>query len=305
MYDQTANYGPGYHPPSRVGKEPIYDSSYDRSVVPDKRYDHRASNDLYGSAARDGRHVVPHSHTGTTTANPDPYLLTSQNNYINNRPSDSKMLVNVGGVRHEILYTTLAKFPQTRLGLLKECRTEDAILNYCDYYSYDDNEYFFDKNSRVFACIISCYRTGKLHIPDEICLSELVTELRYWGFDESFLDMCCSQKYRMRKLLYQEMRAEAENEILQMYGYQYQVFDDRFGVGPCAPYRKFLYDSYENPRIAKTTKVSLSLVIRILHHISSHSFLISGPSSDLNHLQHHSCSSCCPALRGIDSRLVD
>ena len=154
-------------------------------------------------------------------------------------------------------YTTLAKFPSTRLGLLKECRTEDAILNYCDHYSYDENEYFFDKNARIFASVISCYRTGKLHIPDEFCLSELVTELRYWGFDESFLDMCCSQKYRVRKLLYQEMRAEAESEMYQMYGYQYQgMFDERFGVGRCAAIRKFLHDSFENPRASRTLKVS-------------------------------------------------
>lgn len=115
---------------------------------------------------------------------------------------------------------TLEKFPNTRLGRLQECRTEDAILSYCDYYSYEDNEYFFDKNPKIFAAVLSCYRTGKLHIPDEFCLTELVTELRYWGFDESCLDMCCQQKYRGRKILYQEMRNEVEYEMYQQYGYQ-------------------------------------------------------------------------------------
>ena len=177
---------------------------------------------------------------------------------------DYKMIVNVGGVRHEILWATIEKFPNTRLGRLQECRTEDAILSYCDYYSYDDNEYFFDKNPRIFNAVISCYRTGKLHIPDDFCLTELVTELRYWGFDESLLDMCCQHKYRGLKMQYQELRNDLEMKTYQQqYGYAagfgttagFEMFDERFGVGQCAVYRKFLYDSYENPRIARTTKV--------------------------------------------------
>lgn len=182
-----------------------------------------------------------------------------------NRSNDYKILVNVGGVRHELLWSTLEKFPFTRLGRLQECRTEDAILNYCDHYSYDENEYFFDKNPKIFQAIISCYRTGKLHIPDEFCLTELVTELRYWGFDENFLDMCCQQKYKNRKLLYQEMKAEAEAELWNLYGYgnnnylnnypYNQMYDERFGIGQCAIYRKFLWDSFQNPRFSKRTKV--------------------------------------------------
>lgn len=199
--------------------------------------------------------------------------------YINRsaRASDHKMLVNVGGVRHEILWVTLEKFPNTRLGRLQECRTEDSILNFCDFYSYEDNEYFFDKNPRIFNAVLSCYRIGKLHLPDEFCLTELVTELRYWGFDENYLDLCCQQKYKGRKLLYQEMKSDYEQEMYQQYQYQLgltgmggipgydnmnmMMYDDRFGVGQCAAYRKFLWDSYENPRYSKTTKVSVVLSI--------------------------------------------
>lgn len=197
-----------------------------------------------------------------------PHSISQQAPYSSrfNRSNDYKILVNVGGIRHELLWSTLEKFPFTRLGRLQECRTEDAILNYCDHYSYDENEYFFDKNPRIFQSVVSCYRTGKLHIPDEFCLTELVTELRYWGFDEHFLDMCCQQKYKNRKLLYQEMKADTEAELWQLYGYgnnnyfnnypYNQMFDGRFGVTQCAIYRKFLWDSFENPRSSKRTKVS-------------------------------------------------
>lgn len=193
--------------------------------------------------------------------------------------NENKMLVNVGGHRHEILWRTLEKFPSTRLGRLHDARTEDSILQFCDFYSYEDNEYFFDKNPVIFSSVLSCYRNGKLHIPDEFCLSEIVTELRYWGFDENFLDMCCQQKYRTRKMLYQEMKAEAETELLQLYGYPtnqmpmmagmpgfagYGMYDDRWGVGVCAVYRKFFYDSFENPRISKTTQVSIQQHLEIV-----------------------------------------
>lgn len=203
------------------------------------------------------------AHHHHSTSQQSPYMSRT------NRCNDYKILVNVGGVRHELLWSTLEKFPFTRLGRLQECRTEDAILNYCDHYSYDENEYFFDKNPRIFQSVVSCYRTGKLHIPDEFCLTELVTELRYWGFDEHFLDMCCQQKYKSRKLLYQEMKADAEAELWQLYGYgnnnyfnnygYNQMYDGRFGVTQCAIYRKFLWDSFENPRFSKRTKVSASV----------------------------------------------
>lgn len=275
MYEQGSYADPGFGSSHRTGKE--YDSGggYDSQTnqVIDKRA--YASSDIYRDRERlDPRdryassirtndqfltatdpypashHLHPH-HLHPSSTGLIPGRVTGKNN--------NKMLVNVGGIRHEILWTTLEKFPTTRLGRLHECRTEDLILQFCDYYSYEDNEYFFDKNPRIFASVISCYRTGKLHIPDEFCLSELVTELRYWGFDESFLDMCCQQKYRTRKMLYQEMKAEAETELYQLYGYTpaygYEMFNP-FGIGQCAAYRKFLYDSYENPRIGKTTRVS-------------------------------------------------
>lgn len=69
------------------------------------------------------------------------------------------------------------------------------------------------------------------------------------------------------------MKAEAESEMYQMYGfnYQYDMFDDRFGIGRFAVYRKFLYDSYENPRISKTTKVSTFVISISLNGVSCRS----------------------------------
>lgn len=216
MYADTASAG-GYAATTRKRIDD-YDKIYDKGY---------ASSGCYSMTPAVAPHHAAslHYQSTPTLSQTHPYhqdplhMHMSPHARRTNLHQDYKMFVNVGGVRHEILWATIAKFPNTRLGRLQECRTEDAILSFCDYYSYEDNEYFFDKNPRIFAAVISCYRTGKLHIPDEFCLSELVTELRYWGFDESLLDMCCQQKYRGRKILYQEMRNDLELEMYQQYGY--------------------------------------------------------------------------------------
>ena len=89
MYDQT--YDSTYGAAVRTGKE-RFESDYDRSLV-DKRY---ASNQVYGRSSN------AHSYPGTT----DTYHPSAGQTVYSNtcrQPSDSKMLVNVGGVRHEIL----------------------------------------------------------------------------------------------------------------------------------------------------------------------------------------------------------
>ncbi|KAK5969450.1 Potassium voltage-gated channel protein Shaw, partial [Trichostrongylus colubriformis] len=74
--------------------------------------------------------------------------------------SEYRIILNVGGVRHETYKHTLKKIPATRLSrLTTNLANYDPVLN----------EYFFDRHPGVFSQILNYYRTGKLHYPLDVC----------------------------------------------------------------------------------------------------------------------------------------
>ncbi|XP_068171796.1 potassium voltage-gated channel subfamily S member 2 [Antennarius striatus] len=108
--------------------------------------------------------------------------------------------VNVGGLKKSLCSSTLMKFPDTRLGKLLACDSEEDILQVCDDYDVQHKEFYFDRNPGLFPYVLHFYQTGKLHIMEELCVFSFSQELEYWGINEFFLDSCCSYRFHDRKL---------------------------------------------------------------------------------------------------------
>jgi len=96
--------------------------------------------------------------------------------------ADHRVILNVGGIRHETYKATLKKIPATRLSRLTE-----ALANYDPIL----NEYFFDRHPGVFAQILNYYRTGKLHYPTDVCGPLFEEELEFWGLDANQVRTWC------------------------------------------------------------------------------------------------------------------
>lgn len=153
-----------------------------------------------------------------------------------------RVILNVGGIRHECLWSTLERLPKTRLGRLNKCSSSEELMQLCDDFDMDKGEYFFDRHPASFAVVLNFYRTAKLHLLDEICVMSFSEDLDYWNIDEVYLEPCCQHKYHQRKEnVLEEIRRD--EETIRLSG---QTED--FGNGYCAPWRKRVWYALEQPQ---------------------------------------------------------
>ncbi|XP_007452614.1 PREDICTED: potassium voltage-gated channel subfamily G member 4 [Lipotes vexillifer] len=110
-----------------------------------------------------------------------------------------EMLVNVGGKRYLLPWSTLDEFPLSRLSKLRFCRSHEEIAQLCDDYDEDNQEFFFDRSPSAFGVIASFLAAGKLVLLQEMCVLSFQEELTYWGIEEANLETCCLQTL-LRKL---------------------------------------------------------------------------------------------------------
>ena len=64
---------------------------------------------------------------------------------------DRPVVINVGGIRFYVSWSLIDRLPQTRLGRLRRARNTQDILDLCDKFNIEDNEYYFDRHPRNFG----------------------------------------------------------------------------------------------------------------------------------------------------------
>uniref|UniRef100_A0A671SRN2 Potassium voltage-gated channel subfamily G member 2-like n=1 Tax=Sinocyclocheilus anshuiensis TaxID=1608454 RepID=A0A671SRN2_9TELE len=128
---------------------------------------------------------------------------------------DRTAIINVGGIRYRIPWSTLEEFPLTRLGKLRSCSNAEEILDLCDDYDAHCNEFFFDRSPSAFRSIVTFLAAGKLRLLREMCALSFQEELLYWGVEEASLEWCCLRKLRLRQEEQRErLRLEEEEAEL-------------------------------------------------------------------------------------------
>ena len=143
----------------------------------------------------------------------------SNSNFRDSLPSrgvtKDRVIINVGGYRHETYLSTLRVVPDSRLAWIAENASKQAD------YDPENNEYFFDRHPGVFVNIINYYRTGKLHCPSDVCGPLFEEELAFWGIDELQMEPCCWSNYTQHRDAQETLKAfeglqksvdESENE---------------------------------------------------------------------------------------------
>ncbi|KAJ8412133.1 hypothetical protein AAFF_G00144000 [Aldrovandia affinis] len=185
--------------------------------------------------------------------------------------SEDKLVhINVGGLKRSLCSSTLRKFPDTRLGRLLACDSEEAILQVCDDYDVQQGEFYFDRNPGLFPYVLHFYQTGKLHIMEELCVFSFCQEIEYWGINEFFLDSCCSYRYHDRKLENRHKSWDEESDVSSVDTSVDEISDlnkdiQHFQDMRCGNLRKCLWLTLENPGYSIPSKlfsfVSITVVL--------------------------------------------
>ncbi|KAG9287586.1 hypothetical protein G9A89_019647 [Geosiphon pyriformis] len=96
-----------------------------------------------------------------------------------NQAGPERIILNIGGQKYETYRSTLTAYPDTFLGTMFQER------NRCLLHPANENEFFFDRNSRAFHYILEYYRTGEILFDETssytgMARKELEKELDFW-----------------------------------------------------------------------------------------------------------------------------
>ncbi|XP_069760152.1 voltage-gated potassium channel KCNC2-like [Narcine bancroftii] len=146
---------------------------------------------------------------------------------------NERIVLNVGGTRHETYRNTLKTLPGTRLALLADSDSQSNAEN-----DPKVNQYFFDRHPGVFAYVLNYYRTGKLHCPADVCGPLFEEELAFWGIDETDVEPCCWMTYRQHRDAEEALDIFETPDLLSgqvQDGEDEAELNKRLGIEECSP----------------------------------------------------------------------
>lgn len=103
-------------------------------------------------------------------------------------------ILNVGGTKYAFTRDVIRDFPLRRVSRLHSCSSEKEVLEVCDDYDRERNEFFFDRHSEAFVFIMLYVRSGKLRFVPRMCELSFYNEMLYWGLESSHLEFCCQRR---------------------------------------------------------------------------------------------------------------
>ncbi|KAK0146781.1 Potassium voltage-gated channel subfamily C member 4 [Merluccius polli] len=142
--------------------------------------------------------VCVSSYRGRKSGNKPPSKSCLKEEMSRGEDSD-KIIINVGGTRHETYKSTLRTLPGTRLAWLAHPADPQVNPDSDPVPAGGNNELFFDRHPGIFAYVLNYYRTGKLHCPADVCGPLFEEELAFWGIDETDVEPCCWMTYRQHR----------------------------------------------------------------------------------------------------------
>ncbi|XP_013889793.1 potassium voltage-gated channel subfamily V member 1 isoform X2 [Austrofundulus limnaeus] len=97
------------------------------------------------------------------------------------------------------------------------------------------------------------YKTGHLHVMEELCEISFQQEIEYWGIEEVFINSCCRERYHRRKEL---------KESLDLHPvFQPDNGGEDFIGAFCPTLRRRLWDLLERPETSRAAQTFGSLSV--------------------------------------------
>nr|KAG5694306.1 hypothetical protein BaRGS_032024 [Batillaria attramentaria] len=97
---------------------------------------------------------------------------------------ETRVRLDVGGKVFTTTVDTLRTLPETRLGRL----VTETKLN-------TEKELFFDRNPKIMNSVLDLYRTGELHLPENLCSAVAARELEFWEIPTTLIHECCWRNF--------------------------------------------------------------------------------------------------------------